>query len=395
MPRSRPRVSAVYPRVCGGTVNDGNGVGGGQGLSPRVRGNPVVQPDAVNGGGSIPACAGEPASLAASIICWTVYPRVCGGTGCRPSSAPVPPGLSPRVRGNQSSKPLPSGLEGSIPACAGEPPGAPSRRMMRRVYPRVCGGTVPNITIIEQTAGLSPRVRGNLCQSGRGTRCTGSIPACAGEPPGLERRESWVWVYPRVCGGTCGRRRNQSSDDGLSPRVRGNPGGVAGAVAVRGSIPACAGEPTPRPPCPALAMVYPRVCGGTLERLPTPPTPSGLSPRVRGNHRPRIRLTLPRRSIPACAGEPSAGGIRRRRGKVYPRVCGGTRRRFRSINKPEGLSPRVRGNHENRGLLVAADRSIPACAGEPGEGGGRFHSVKVYPRVCGGTKSFNQLGSPP
>ena len=50
-------------------------------------------------------------------------------------------------------------------------------------------------------------------------------------------------VYPRVCGGTVCLALRCASWQGLSPRVRGNPG--AGPLPVHDgrSIPACAGEP--------------------------------------------------------------------------------------------------------------------------------------------------------
>ena len=50
-------------------------------------------------------------------------------------------------------------------------------------------------------------------------------------------------VYPRVCGGTT-----------VSEWV---------IVPKRGSIPACAGEPSVREPEIQANAVYPRVCGGT------------------------------------------------------------------------------------------------------------------------------------
>ena len=70
-------------------------------------------------------------------------------------------------------------------------------------------------------------------------------------------------------------------------------------------------------------------------------------------------------SIPACAGEPSSclpvGNFNR----VYPRVCGGTRRRSPHPEPTEGLSPRVRGNLVADVAAYATAGSIPACAGEP------------------------------
>ena len=50
----------------------------------------------------------------------------------------------------------------SIPACAGEPDAAALSVYHSTVYPRVCGGTDCSITVRADSAGLSPRVRGNL-----------------------------------------------------------------------------------------------------------------------------------------------------------------------------------------------------------------------------------------
>ena len=55
--------------------------------------------------------------------------------------------------------------------------------------------------------------------------------------------------------------------------------------------------------------------------------------------------------------------------KVYPRVCGGTR----SMNVVKCPPP----------------RSIPACAGEPQRGSQNPMTRRVYPRVCGGTDDGN------
>ena len=104
-----------------------------EGLSPRVRGNLPCFASYVTVIGSIPACAGEPANEIFGRGNWGVYPRVCGGT-------------------------------------------SPAR--FGRVYPRVCGGTTS--LIAWGSAGLSPRVRGNLAPT---------------------KREILA-VYPRVCGGT-------------------------------------------------------------------------------------------------------------------------------------------------------------------------------------------------
>ena len=77
---------------------------------------------------------------------------------------------------------------------------------------------------------------------------------------------------------------------------------------------------------------------------------------------------------------PGGGG-----GRVYPRVCGGTKIPVAKSAGVGGLSPRVRGNRRAALSGAGAVGSIPACAGEPNAGGTAPGSVAVYPRVCGGT----------
>ena len=72
-----------------------------QGLSPRVRGNPVSPDNFIFLHGSIPACAGEPLTGLHDGFSFRVYPRVCGGTLIRIYFRLGGWGLSPRVRGNQ------------------------------------------------------------------------------------------------------------------------------------------------------------------------------------------------------------------------------------------------------------------------------------------------------
>ena len=90
--------------------------------------------------------------------------------------------------------------------------------------------------------------------------------------------------------------------------------------------------------------VYPRVCGGTSEGRSVCVTPLGLSPRVRGNQGLRQTVYKGGRSIPACAGEPSFAAAAPTASRVYPRVCGGTRKVLYTLLYRHGLSPRVRGN---------------------------------------------------
>ena len=294
----------------------------------------------------------------------SVYPHVCGGTQTGCGRECQFDGLSPRVRGNLLVIHVAPIGGRSIPACAGEPKCLNRFALPIAVYPRVCGGTLVGGVVIRDDVGLSPRVRGNPGVIAPGITNLRSIPACAGEPWAMDIGVVIGRVYPRVCGGTYGRPRRAMGSVGLSPRVRGNRVKTNRTGLAWRSIPACAGEPC----ClssEGTLPVYPRVCGGTQPQTYSQAPPAGLSPRVRGN---LIQLSLREPilgSIPACAGEPPCPESSLRTGRVYPRVCGGTRSHGRATERLRGLSPRVRGNRNSPIWLQAQHRSIPACAGEP------------------------------
>ena len=152
----------VYPRVCGGTLSRCFHDAAQSGLSPRVRGNHASIWGIPMAVGSIPACAGEPRPIPTFDTLWAVYPRVCGGTKRNRGGSWLKRGLSPRVRGNHPEPPLGDYPGGSIPACAGEPARTSLLSDRAEVYPRVCGGTLLRMAPPILKTGLSPRVRGNL-----------------------------------------------------------------------------------------------------------------------------------------------------------------------------------------------------------------------------------------
>ena len=173
---------------------------------------------------------------------------------------------------------------------------------------------------------------------------------------------------------------------GLSPRVRGNHESSCAASLAGGSIPACAGEPPAKRRSPKDGRVYPRVCGGTRTTRRGIHPGAGLSPRVRGNRALAHRDHRDGGSIPACAGEPGSGLWRAPHSRVYPRVCGGTGPSTIPMRRFRGLSPRVRGNPRTASPTATRRGSIPACAGEPVPSLTWRPKERVYPRVCGGTK---------
>ena len=171
-----------------------------------------------------------------------------------------------------------------------------------------------------------------------------------------------------MCGGTSTRPAGVAFGIGLSPRVRGNLVHRPLALVTRRSIPACAGEP-------GVQALH---CRRSL----------GLSPRVRGNRQDPRRDWNCIGSIPACAGEPQGQAWAAPTRGVYPRVCGGTAPAAGQCAEPHGLSPRVRENPLHALPWPLPERSIPACAGEPGSEMSNQSMAEVYPRVCGGTVSL-------
>ena len=300
----RDVLGGVYPRVCGGTRNVSIPHTINRGLSPRVRGNLVHRPILCQRERSIPACAGEPSDDSIPFTTPRVYPRVCGGTPHGTRNTATDKGLSPRVRGNLRRYGVGSSGCRSIPACAGEPYQPLPRLADPTVYPRVCGGTFLLLTALWHITGLSPRVRGNQQLLSAAANGRGSIPACAGEPCPAAWYGGIGRVYPRVCGGTSFNQIVLIVDTGLSPRVRGNRSEAAFPPCPTGSIPACAGEPPKIWVQMPILEVYPRVCGGTRAAPPARPVSRGLSPRVRGNRQPSSPERGVPGSIPACAGEP-------------------------------------------------------------------------------------------
>ena len=215
-----------------------------------------------------------------------------------------PTGLSPLARGNRGGDEKRLGAEGSIPACAGEPPSSTDTSTLGRVYPRLRGGTERDRWMADQEWGLSPLARGNRRSGALAQSRCGSIPACAGEPLAAAAGASGLGVYPRLRGGTKRSRLRPAMAYGLSPLARGNPLGAAALDGQHGSIPACAGEPCPAPAHCALGRVYPRLRGGTTSQRGINLIKEGLSPLARGNPAGQQDFTDALGSIPACAGEP-------------------------------------------------------------------------------------------
>ena len=181
----------------------------------------------------------------------------------------------------------------------------------------------------------------------------------------------------------------RNCDFGLSPRVRGIRPAGAQLCARLGSIPACTGNPSSRPPPPVRQTVYPRVYGESMIVMADLSVAEGLSPRVRGIHLDGEVAGRGRGSIPACTGNPGGGRGARARGGVYPRVYGESCATPYPRTRTLGLSPRVRGILRQPPASVVGRGSIPACTGNPSARTPGKERARVYPRVYGESPSIH------
>ncbi len=143
-PPGRPRLAdtGVYPRAYGETGPSSWAGSSRTGLSPRLRGNPVVNAVSRHCLRSIPAPTGKPAIPAPAVTTSPVYPRAYGETALPGRNTASIMGLSPRLRGNPASKMWKSPGRRSIPAPTGKPRLHRRRRRRLGVYPRAYGETL-------------------------------------------------------------------------------------------------------------------------------------------------------------------------------------------------------------------------------------------------------------
>ena len=159
----------AFSNICGG-------------LSPRVRGSHTVAFGEIFSDGSIPTCAGQPASTPVFPSRPSVYPHVCGAASHAVLSRRCQAGLSPRVRGSLEVPTREDERYRSIPTCAGQPHRITGLTPDTAVYPHVCGAASNNGYFVPWLNGLSPRVRGSRIVAVLSVVRNRSIPTCAGQP---------------------------------------------------------------------------------------------------------------------------------------------------------------------------------------------------------------------
>ena len=194
--------------------------------------------------------------------------------------------------------------------------------------------------------------------------------------------------HPRACGANTGNHDGVSRSFGSSPRMRGKPVNFRRRRLPRRIIPAHAGQTGFWAPDAALSSDHPRACGANMLSVYTPCSGSGSSPRMRGKHRyPTIRARS-LRIIPAHAGQtpPPTGWTPCE--PDHPRACGANPIVTRFEHSCSGSSPRMRGKRRPPGVCPFSCRIIPAHAGQTGTRATHSHAPPDHPRACGANASF-------
>ena len=287
-----------------------------------MRGTPELRYKYEVNGGIIPACAGNTSTTRERRCRPRDHPRVCGEHSLAAYTITLNPGSSPRVRGTLESSCFRYFPTGIIPACAGNTISPESTSCWSWDHPRVCGEHVALVAPALVQAGSSPRVRGTPERRRRRKRRHGIIPACAGNTLYNAGASIISGDHPRVCGEHPLVRTRICHRPGSSPRVRGTPTNTLSDPRCSGIIPACAGNTVP---CGVIVFVgwdHPRVCGEHLGGLSAILFFTGSSPRVRGTHVDDPDVERARGIIPACAGNTTTPEVSANNPRDHPRVCG-------------------------------------------------------------------------
>jgi predicted lipoprotein with Yx(FWY)xxD motif len=173
-------------------------------------------------------------------------------------------------------------------------------------HPRACGEHTVTVIAHAGDYGSSPRLRGTSANGEIDTSESRIIPAPAGNTFSTFPDDRDTADHPRACGEHCARSRWTPFQTGSSPRLRGTPvhchrGHRRGRI-----IPAPAGNTRPPILSPVAGPDHPRACGEHHEAQDRAAVAGGSSPRLRGTLHEHANFVVPRRIIPAPAGNTGA-----------------------------------------------------------------------------------------
>jgi len=196
----------------------------------------------------------------------------------------------------------------------------------------------------------------------------GTIPARAGETHWHGDHPRGLGDHPRSRGGDSTSVSVDEGFPGPSPLARGRLRQVLPDANHVGTIPARAGETLWGIGLPGLPRDHPRSRGGDAFGDTTSSTLPGPSPLARGRHIHLVIREPLEGTIPARAGETSAGYTSSSPCGDHPRSRGGDIGGKAAKSAEQGPSPLARGRRAEDSHSRRAEGTIPARAGETGSG---------------------------
>ena len=255
--------------------------------------------------------------------------------------------------------------------------------MSTTVHPRIRGERLAKSPRNSHTAGSSPHTRGTHSARLADPQDDRFIPAYAGNAPVSAAARLPATVHPRIRGERVNAGNGKNADTGSSPHTRGTPIIRKAAYLKCRFIPAYAGNarsPAWQRPSPA---VHPRIRGERLAAVSGLTARNGSSPHTRGTLIVCPRWCAAQRFIPAYAGNAPAVLTERGGPAVHPRIRG-ERSGFGSFSVAgNGSSPHTRGTHGYWFLHDAQTRFIPAYAGNASWRSCHPRRWPVHPRIRG------------
>ena len=255
------------------------------------------------------------------------------------------------------------GLSRFIPACAGNAWTGLLHGQDVPVHPRMRGERSSRSGPGVASHGSSLHARGTPLDGQPRFALTRFIPACAGNAVLRLSLQPWIPVHPRMRGERPYIWDETMASFGSSPHARGTQIDSRRCASASRFIPACAGNARSGHPKDHHLPVHPRMRGERMRRAVVSTFRFGSSPHARGTLHRRIGRFLPRRFIPACAGNARTFGMRRWLHSVHPRMRGERMQDGSCRNVVHGSSPHARGTLAHGGDALIKRRFIPACAG--------------------------------
>ena len=254
-------------------------------------------------------------------------------------------GSSPLARGTRAGLDMAFGVDGLIPARAGNTRACAANTPSTRAHPRSRGEHREMTTRIFKSSGSSPLARGTLLLKLKNHGTGGLIPARAGNTDKGARNAIHGGAHPRSRGEHNTEGKPGMLDPGSSPLARGTRAHLPPGPVRCGLIPARAGNTERGRGLREPNRAHPRSrgehggfeCAGWIG--------SGSSPLARGTQVDTRRGWIGDGLIPARAGNTVNGSQRPPRRGAHPRSRGEHQRGDLAGLLIDGSSPLARGTH--------------------------------------------------